>query len=408
MTNPGSQPLPAVRRLRHCMIVDNSYPDPRVEREARALVLRGHSVDVICARAGREPAREVIEGVTAHRLPVRRRRGAGLVSQLLEYALFTGWAAAKLMLLDARRRYDVVQVHNVPDFLVAAALPARLRGARVVLDLHDLMPEFYASRFGGRLDSLPVRLVRFQERCSAVLADRIITVTRLWRETLIRRGRDPSKVSVVMNLPDEDLYVRREPRLGERGAVHVIYHGTLTHRYGVDLLVRALAVARERIPLRATIHGRGELTDDLRELIGELGLADVVRLSTTRLHATDLAEMIAEADIGVVPNRNDVFTDGILPTKLMEYAGLGVPAVVARSSATTDYFDETMVRYVEPGDVAAMADAIVDLAMDPDGRRGMAVRAQSFTASHPWSAEAARYVSMIEDLAARGRRAPHS
>jgi glycosyltransferase involved in cell wall biosynthesis len=158
----------------------------------------------------------------------------------------------------------------------------------------------------------------------------------------------------------------------------------------------------------ATIHGRGELTDELRELIGELGLADVVRLSTTRLHATDLAEMIAEADIGVVPNRNDVFTDGILPTKLMEYAGLGVPAVVARSSATADYFDETMVRYVEPGDVAAMADAIVDLAMDPDGRRGMAVRAQSFTESHPWSAEAARYVSMIEDLAARGRRATHS
>ena len=390
------------------MIVDNSYPDPRVEREARALVLRGHSVDVICARAGREPSREVIEGVTVHRLPVRRRRGAGLVTQLLEYALFTGWAAVKLMRLDARRRYDVVQAHNVPDFLVAAALPARLRGARVVLDLHDLMPEFYASRFGGRLDSLPVRIVRFQERCSAALADRIITVTRLWRETLIRRGQDPEKVSVVMNLPDEDLYVRREPRLGERGRVNVIYHGTLTHRYGVDLLVHALAGARARIPLRATIHGRGELTDDLRELIDGLGLEDVVRLSTTRLPATELAEMIAEADIGVVPNRNDVFTDGILPTKLMEYAALGVPAVVARSSATTDSFDESMVRYVEPGDVAAMADAIVDLALDPDGRRAMAVRAQSFTTSHPWSVEAARYVSMIEELAARGRRATES
>ena len=390
------------------MIVDNTYPDPRVEREARALVLRGHSVDVICARAGLEPSREVIEGVTAHRLPIRRRRGAGFVAQLFEYALFTAWAAAKLMVLDQRHRYDVVQAHNVPDFLVAAALPARLRGARVVLDLHDLMPEFYASRFGGRMDSLPVQLVRLQERCSAVLADRIITVTRLWRDSLIRRGRDPHKVSVVMNLPDEELYVRREPRLGERGAVSVIYHGTLTHRYGVDLLVRALAEARERIPLRATIHGRGEVTDDLRRLIGELGLADVVRLSTTRLPATELAEMIAEADIGVVPNRNDVFTDGILPTKLMEYAALGIPAVVARSSATTDYFDETMVRYVAPGDVAAMADAIVELAMDPAGRREMAVRAQSFTTSHPWSVEAARYVSLIEDLAARGRRATHS
>lgn len=390
------------------MIVDNSYPDPRVEREARALVARGHIVDVICARSGDQPAREVVDGATVYRLPVRRRRGAGVGSQVLEYSLFTAWAAAKLLLLGRRRRYDVVHVHNVPDFLVAAAIPAKLRGARVVLDLHDLMPEFYASRFGGSMRSLPVRLVRWQERLSAALADRLITVTRLWRDSLVARGRDPEKVSVVMNLPDEAIYAPRAPRVGPAGDVTVIYHGTLTHRYGVDLLVRALAAARSRIPLRGIIHGRGEIVDDLSALIEELGLSDIVHLSRTPLPAAELAAMIASADIGVVPNRNDIFTDGILPTKLMEYAALGIPAVVARSSATSEYFDEGMVRYVEPGDVQAMADAIVDLALDPEGRCEMASRAQAFTRDHPWSAEAERFVTLIETLASRGRRATDS
>jgi glycosyltransferase involved in cell wall biosynthesis len=339
---------------------------------------------------------------------VRRQRGAGLATQLREYVSFTAWAAAKLMVLDQRVRYDVVQVHNVPDFIVFAALPAKVRGARVVLDLHDLMPEFYASRFGGRMDSLPVRLVRWQERLSALLADRVITVTDLWRQALLGRGFGANRVHVVMTLPDEELYAARAPRAGGAGAVTVIYHGTLTYRYGVDLLVRALALARERVPLRAIVHGRGELAEELRRLIDELGLADSVRLSTTPLPATELAEMIASADIGVVPNRNDIFTDGILPTILLVYAALGVPAVVARSSATTTYFADDMVRYVEPGNVPAMADAIVALAQDPDGRRTMAVRAQAFTAAHPWASEADRYVTMVEELAGRGRSAPHA
>ena len=391
--------------MRHCMIVDNNYPDIRVEREARALVRRGHHVEVICLRNAGAPKLERVDGLVVHRLPVRRQRGMGLASQAVEYVAFWAWAFALVSVLHLRRRFDVVQVHNVPDFLVFAALVPKLAGARVLLDLHDLMPEFYASRFGGRMGSLPVRLVRWQERISTAFADRVLTVTELWRQTLVERGLDAGKVDVVMNLPDDELFGRREPQVRRApDRITVVYHGTLTYRYGVDQLVLAVASLGDRIPIDLIIHGRGELVPELEALIAELGMTDRVRMSTVMLPTAALPALIAQADIGVVPNRNDVFTDGILPTKLMEYAALGIPAVVARSTATTAYFDDSMVHYVEPDNVAALAGGIEELARDPDRRLAMARSAQSFTDRHAWSAEAERYVDIVEQLGQRGTR----
>ena len=385
--------------MRHCMIVDNYYPDIRVEREARALVRRGHTVEVICLRNEGDLARERIGSIVVRRVPVRRQRGMGLAAQAVEYVAFAAWAFALVSVLHLRRKFDVVQVHNVPDFLVLSALVPKLTGARVLLDLHDLMPEFFASRFGGRMDGLPVRLVRWQERMSTAFADRVLTVTELWRGTLVERGLAPEKVDVVMNLPDDGLFRRRAPEVRRApDPITVLYHGTLTHRYGVDQLVRAVASIGDRLPLRLIVHGRGELVPELEALVSRLGISHRVTMSTELLPTAALPDLIAQADIGVVPNRNDVFTDGILPTKLMEYAALGIPAVVARSTATTAYFDDSMVRYVEPNDVSALAVAIEELARDPDRRLAMARSAQSFTDQYGWSREAERYVDIVEEM----------
>lgn len=385
--------------MRHCMIVDNYYPDIRVEREARALVRRGHTVEVICLRNEGDLARERIGRIIVRRVPVRRQRGMGLAAQSVEYLAFAAWAFALVSVLHLRRKFDVVQVHNVPDFLVLSALVPKLTGARVLLDLHDLMPEFFASRFGGRMDGLPVRLVRWQERMSTAFADRVLTVTELWRGTLVERGLAPEKVDVVMNLPDDGLFRRRAPEVRRApDPITVLYHGTLTHRYGVDQLVRAVASIGDRLPLRLIVHGRGELVPELEALVARLGIGHRVTMSTELLPTAALPDLIAQADIGVVPNRNDVFTDGILPTKLMEYAALGIPAVVARSTATTAYFDDSMVRYVEPNDVSALAVAIEELARDPDRRLALARSAQSFTDQYGWSREAERYVDIVEEM----------
>jgi glycosyltransferase involved in cell wall biosynthesis len=390
----------AAAARRHCMVVDNVFPDPRVEREANALLERGYQVDVICLLSPGRARRERIGGLTVHRLPIKRRRGASALVQLWEYLVFAAWATALVAVQHLRNPYDVVQVHNVPDFLVFSALVPKLRGAGVILDLHDLMPEFFASRFGGDLRSRLGRAVLFQERLSTRFADEVITVTELWRSRLIRRGVPAEKVHVVMNLPDEHEYPLREPVVRRTdGPLTVVYHGTLTRRYGIDGLLMAFALARTRVPLRLLIHGRGEYRDEAMQLGEQLGLGDAVRWSTGHLATAELASLISHGDIGVVPNRNDVFTDEILPTKLMEYAALGIPTVASRSTAVESYFNDEMVRLVEPGDAEDMAEALVELATDPDRRATLAANAQRFSRQFQWADQAAAYAGLVDRLA---------
>jgi glycosyltransferase involved in cell wall biosynthesis len=141
--------------------------------------------------------------------------------------------------------------------------------------------------------------------------------------------------------------------------------------------------------------------EEAQQLAGELGITDEVRFSTGLLPTSELAALVACGDIGVVPNRNDLFTDGILPTKLMEYATLGIPSIVSRSTAVERYFTDDMVRFVEPGDATQLADAMVELAADPDRRAMLAESAQRFSRQYRWSDQAAAYVAVVDRLAGR-------
>jgi glycosyltransferase involved in cell wall biosynthesis len=387
------------------MVVDNAYPDVRVEREANALLERGYEVDVICAGLPGQPRRERRGRLTVYRLPVRRRRGASPIAQLWEYLAFLCMATAMVAMQHLKARYDVVQAHNVPDFLVFTAALPKLMGSGVILDLHDLMPEFYASRFGGRMDSLLVRLVRLQERAAASFADRVITVTEAWRATLVDRGIAPRKVTVVMNLPDDRIFRPREPMIRESEPLTVIYHGTFAYRSGLDVLIRALQRARQRAALRLLLHGRGEYLEEAQRLVERLDLGDAVEFSTRSLPTDELPNLLSRADIGVVPYRRDIFTDGIFPTKLMEYAVLGIPSIVSRSSAVEAYFTPDMVRFVEPGDVEDLADALCELASDADLRRRLATNALDLAKHRVWRDQADTYVSLVDELNDRKTKA---
>lgn len=388
---------------RHCMVVHNYYPlrEPRVEREARALVNHGYEVDVICLRGEGEPVVDTSEGVRIYRLPVKRHRGKGAAVQLLEYLAFFGLAFAKLTTLHRQRRYRVVQIHNLPDFLVFAGLVPKLTGARVILDIHDVMPEFYASRFRTSLASWPVRLVRWQEWLSCRFADHVITVTDLWRDALIARGVAANKASVVMNVADTRIF--RRSANSERPAAsddfHLFYHGTLTQRYGVDVALRAVAKVRRQIPgIRFTIHGSGEYLATLQHLAAELDVGKHVHFSTQSVPTTELPRMIQGADVGVVPYQRDVFTDGILPTKLMEYVALGVPVIAARTPVIAAYFDDTMVQFFTPGDVNELAQCIVALYHNRQRLQTYAKNAERFNQRYNWPEVSAGYLALVDQL----------
>ena len=393
----------------HCMVVHAHYPygETRVQREAEALVRHGYEVDVLCLRGTKENATEICNGVRVIRLPVRYRNHGWIGGKFLEYLRFFLLAMVKLTWLHWQRPYPTIQLHNLPDFLVFAAWLPKLFGARVILDLHDLMPEFYQARYGGNGNtSLPVRLIYWQEKLACRFADHVITVSKIWRQTLIRRGVPADKCSVVMNVADHTIFHQTDaPQTthSQNGGLNLIYHGILPYRYGLDLVIRAVAQVRQQIPgIHVTIHGGGEYYPNLVALAEELDLLDKhVYFSTRQVSLDDLPDFIRSADVGLAPYRQDVFTDGIVPTKLMEYAALGMPAIAARTTAIEAYFADTMVEFFTPGDVDDLARCMLTLHADGERRAQLARGADKFNQRYNWAKLSGEYVALIEQLASQ-------
>lgn len=391
------------RRRRLCMVVHAYYPlmETRVQREAELLLDRGWQVDVVCLRLPDEAEREVVNGVTVHRLPAGRRTAPSLAAQLAEYLAFFARAAVALTRLHARRDYDVVQVHNLPDFLVFAAFIPRLAGARIVLDIHDLMPEFMAARTGRSPRSPLVRAVALQERASAAFAHHVITVTATWRRVLAERGTPLRKTSVVMNLADPRHFRPCPPRPADPGRFRLVYHGTLTPRYGLDVAIGAVAGLRAEIPeIELLIHGQGPDRDRLAALVADLGVGDAVRIQETVLPVGELATMLCDADVGLVPYRRDVFTDGILPTKLLEYMAIGLPTIASRTPAIDAHADPAAVELFTPDDVDDLSRAIRRL-HDPAVRAALKAGTARMRERFDWTRQADAYAATVEELAAR-------
>jgi glycosyltransferase involved in cell wall biosynthesis len=384
------------------MVVHAYYPvgETRVEREALALVAQGIEVDVICLKSIGEPRVELEDGVQVYRLPVGRNRGKGLLIQAIEYLSFFILAFLQLTNLHRKKRYDVVQVHNLPDFLVFVALIPKLTGSKVILDLHDLMPEFYSELYGCPMESLAVGIIRWQERISCRFADHIITVTELWRQALIDRGQPKNKVSVVMNVADSHIfYPEAANHVQEEDHFRLIYHGIMGYRHGLDLVLRAIHQLRGEAPdIYLTLHGWGDERNALEKLADELELNGQVQFSETGVPARDLPKLLMTADLAVVPYRNGPFTGGILPTKLMEYAAMGIPAIAARTPAIDAYFDESSVLFFTPGDVDELAACILALYNNRPQLAKLAHNILKFNDFYNWSKISADYVSLVGQL----------
>jgi glycosyltransferase involved in cell wall biosynthesis len=384
-----------------CMVVHSHCPDdPRVRREAEALASRGTRVDVLCLRNPGERAAETVEGVRYLRLPVRRRRGS-VVRYLLEYATFFALAAACSLWLALRRRYDVFQAHNMPDVLIFCGLPHRLRGAKLVLDLHDLMPEVYVAKYDLAERSLPVRILRAEEAASVGAADLALTTSKAFLRTLADRTGRADKLRIVLNSPDERIFPEpAAPAPRRPGAFRLVYHGTLVHRSGLDVALRAVHRVRPVVPeLELSVFGDGDAEGECRRLAGELGLAGIVRFGGHR-PIEEIPAHVEVADVGLVPNRENVFTARNLPTRIFEYLRMRKPVIAARTPGVEDYFGPDGLLYFRPGDPEDLARAILEAHRDPANVRAVLERGIAVYERHRWANERERYLALLEALAA--------
>lgn len=343
------------------------------------------------------------------RLPGSKRRGS-FGTYVVEYMQFLV-RAHRLMRHDARfREARVVHVHSLPDFLVAAARPARRRGARVVLDLHEILPEFAASKYGGWAGRLAGRLGLAIERWSRRQADVTLTVNHEIQALLAARAaRRDERIEVIHNLTSEGDFgpARLAAGSGAGGAVRLAYHGTLTALYGVDLALHAVARARSAgVACRFDVYGAGPQAEELVALARALSLGDAVTFHGMVSHLA-LRTALPTHDAGLITTRLDGMTRYSLSTKLLEYVHLGIPVIAPRIPTYLRYFPEEAFHYFTPGDAADAARAIGALAAsDPAARIARARAAQAAMAGLDWATEAGRLRALYDELLGRGGQAP--
>jgi glycosyltransferase involved in cell wall biosynthesis len=384
-----------------CMIAYTNYAiDARVRREAETLASHGFQVRCLTTTNGSDQTRFVLNGVEVRELGVRKYRGKSTVAYVGSYLRFMLSASAACLGLLIGGELDVVHVHNIPDFLVLAGLLPRLCGKKVILDVHDSVPETFAAKFSSR--GVLRRLLCLEERLSALVAHRVICVNHPQREMLVARGIPGAKTFVSMNVADPSIFTRPsiDPRLRAAGGdFNLVYHGTMAERLGVDLLIRAAARLRERIPcLRLHLWGHGDDLPEFQRLVEELGAEDTVLFKPKGYPLGELPRHLGTMHIGVVGNRRSVACELMLPVKLVEYVSLGIPAVVPRLTAIEHYFSDDMVAYYEPDDVHSLADAIYRLYSQPAARGLQAERANQFLQEYGWDRQGAELVTFYRQL----------
>ena len=379
----------------------NYDADPRVRRMSEALAERGDSVTAITLMQDGKPRRRNVSGVDVHGIDMPQYRGASVRAYLAQYLRFLFAAMWLVTKLHVKHRFDVVHVNNMPDFLVFAALPAKLLGAKVILDLHDPMPELYAAKFGGNQQHPVVRAVTAVERLSVAFADAAISVQQVHIDTFVSHGNDRGRFVEVQNAADTRLFpVGGALERSDDGVVRIVYHGTMAPRLGLDTLLLAADELRDRHPdMQVLLIGDGDDSNRLLQLIEERSLGEIVDFEPEFIPVEDLLPRLQTCDIGVVPAGLDPFTSSMLPSKLLEYVTLGIPTACADLPAVRRYFSDDELALFPPGDVTALSRALDGLITDKAHRLAQAKRAMRFLDEHGWPQERQRYLDLIDELA---------
>jgi len=384
-----------------CILVQNIYDlDSRVRRKAEALVAAGYSVDVLALAAAHGKKSYALGGVNVYTVSLGKKRGS-LLRYAYEYAAFLMWAFVRVFLLMRRRRYAVIDVNTLPDFLIFAAIPARWMGAKLVLDMHEITPEFYMSKYGITENSLLVQVLKYLERISFNFADYVVTISEPIQDLLIGRGLDASKSIVIMNSADEARFESSSPAAAFDGPSHpfvMVYHGTLTRIYGLDIAIEAFNMVHGEMPgAELWILGSGPEQGALAGLARERGLTSKVKL-VGQVSSADIPAWLNKCDVGVLPIRCDVFLDFAFPNKLPEFIIMGMPVLMSRLRTIGHYFSEGALSYFEPNNPADLAKQMVRLYQDRELRARLAMRAKQEYAPIRWDVMKQRYLGLVGDL----------
>jgi glycosyltransferase involved in cell wall biosynthesis len=370
-------------------IIYYQYFGQLVHRESKALKDIGFDVDYIGLRSKKaEDIIQVYDGIKIFQIQDRPVAEKKALLYFFNLGLFFLKAFFIFTIMLPFKRYDFIHVTSPPDVMVFAAVFQKLFGAKILLDVHDIGPEFFRRKLHVAKDHFTVRLVKYLEKISCSFSDHVMTVSELWQNRLNNRSTSKEKCSVLINVPDESIFKQIDFTKFKikKNTFDIFYHGSLEEQNGVDTLVKAMPLIRsqsDNIVLHLYCGKKGRLYEELFHTVQDHDMGGYVKFFDI-IPFYKLPELLKNADLGVVPTKGFIFSDEILAMKSLEYIFLGIPIVISATKGHKFYFDQSMVEFFKPEDIEDLTKRILFIYRNAKRREEMVQNSRKFVKKESW------------------------
>jgi len=383
------------------MIAQSTYNyDPRIMRYCKALRELEYEIDVICLNYNNDSKYEEVDGVRVYRI-MRRFSIDSIVTYFFYSLFFLINSLIKTISLSRKNSYSLVHVHNMPDYLVFAALYPKLKKVPVVIDIHDLTVELFKEKWGPGKFKFFKPVLAGIEKISIKFADEVITVSDQCAEKLLERGLKKDKLTIVMNVPDLRYFTYHENGANKTDSkFHLIYHGTIVGRYGLHSVIKVLPLVLQKNP-NIVFHLIGRLDSEygiyLQELVKELKVEKNV-IFEELVPYYEVGNRLKSADVGIVLSENTEYSNFGIPTKIFEYAAVGLPVIVTNLASVNSAFRDCSMIFVDPDNTSQIANEIIRISTNSESRKILARNARADLEKISYQVMVKRYINLIDKI----------
>ncbi|NPE27566.1 glycosyltransferase family 4 protein [Methanococcoides sp. SA1] len=353
---------------------------------AKGVKKAGFDVDYICPMERDQLRNETISGINVIRTNDIFGEWSSYIHLLYNYISFS--TRVFLFILKSKKKYGYYHIHNPPDFLMFPIILFKLiYGSKIVLDLHDMFPESVQSNLNSKFSSIYVGIAKTIEKIAIYFSDAIICTNEYDKEIVLSRNNISSnQIFTIMNVPNPDectIEVSDKKSFGLGDKFIVLFEGTIWKRRGIQSVIDAVNLLKDKIPIHFLVVGDGPDKDDLEKVALDTSLADVS--FSGWVDPSLLSKYISISDVCVIPFLKTKVNNRGVPNKLFEYTMHDKPIIASRLEGMSRVFNDDEVVYFEPGNAEDIASKILWIYNNPNDAAIFAKKAKKhYLADYTW------------------------
>jgi colanic acid biosynthesis glycosyl transferase WcaI len=352
---------------------------------------------------GKFVERSNLDGIDVIRVWVKTSPNKNFINRMLFYLTFM-LNAVIAGLFMARGKYDLIYASSPPLFVGGAALALSfIKQIPLIFEVRDLWPES-AIALGELSNRTVISFATRLENACYRRAKLVVVVTRGIYDRLVERGINSSKLAIIPNGANTDMFTFRSAsrqqirhELNLEGKFIAIYAGILGLAQGLETILESANLLRDNHKIHFLLIGDGPKKVELIDLAKKYNLTNVTFLPEK---PTDqIPEYLSAADVALVPLRKVAVFKGVLPSKLFDAWACQRPILITIDGEARAIVEEIQGGiYVPPEEPTKIAEGLIELMNSPDRRDQMGLNGRNYTqATHSRVSLAEMLINILEN-----------